>query len=380
MVIDDKNLKKKILALGEPMLREIYDDFSSNIQFLSELNSLAEFDLIVIAIDTETNVNNEANYSEIESSLGRVRSLNQSRTPVVLLSQVYPGFTRQFAGDFPLFYVVETLVFGDAIQRLEKLETLIVGVPAVETNHIRLPDEFLSVFSCKPIYMDYESGELSKIAINIILGFQILSSNLLATVAELTTASWSMVERAIRSDRRIGYHSYLKPEMGFLGGNIPRDFNVLLEILSYHQSEKELVFLKEALNYNRRLVEWVSLQASRYVDLGTARVIGLLGYTYKQGTHFDRNSLASQLIEIFGHGRILIHEPDDIDIFSPARQESSFEEFVQASDLVIVCRKDSRFDEMICYALSGKTVIDPFVNFKRSDFERNVNANYITRG
>ena len=47
---------------------------------------------------------------------------------MVILCQVYPGFTEQIKWNKEkLFYQVETLIFGNAIERALKPEQIIVG-------------------------------------------------------------------------------------------------------------------------------------------------------------------------------------------------------------------------------------------------------------
>src|SRR5262249_52641836 len=87
-----------------------------------------------------------------------------------VLCQVPPGFTRALPMPSDrLFYQVETLVFGRAVERATRPERYIVGCadPAK-----MLPEVFAAVlgaFGCPILPMRYESAELAKIAINCCL-------------------------------------------------------------------------------------------------------------------------------------------------------------------------------------------------------------------
>src|SRR5439155_14473072 len=127
---------------------------------------------------------------------------------VVLMSQVTPGFSRETAarlGRGPqLYYLVETLVFGDAVRRCLAPERFIVGCadPAVPVDG-RL-SSILERFGCPILPMRYESAELAKTAINLYLAGTVTLTNTMADVCEAIGADWSEVAPALRLDRRIG--------------------------------------------------------------------------------------------------------------------------------------------------------------------------------
>ena len=80
------------------------------------------------------------------------------------------GFTRGL--NYPpnrLFYQVETLVFGDAVNRALNPERYIIGQ---HFPHEELPVNYaalLGSFGCPILQMRFESAELAKIAINCCL-------------------------------------------------------------------------------------------------------------------------------------------------------------------------------------------------------------------
>ena len=73
------------------------------------------------------------------------------------------------------------------------------------------------------LVMRLESAELAKIAINFFLVSTVATTNTLAEICEAIGADWNEIAPALRLDRRIGPHAYLKPGLGIAGGNLERD-------------------------------------------------------------------------------------------------------------------------------------------------------------
>ena len=155
---------------------------------------------------------------------------------MVILSQVYPGFTRSINFDHSrLFYQVETLVLGKAVDRALMPERIIIGCEKSESNIQNLFLNYLKSFNCPIIKMKYESAELAKISINILLASSITATNMLAQVCEKISADWYEIIPALRLDKRIGKQAYLKPGLGISGGNIERDVCSIQTILKKNQ-------------------------------------------------------------------------------------------------------------------------------------------------
>src|SRR5262249_27970672 len=129
---------------------------------------------------------------------------------LVVLSQVPPGFTRSL----PLpparrYYQVETLVFGQVIDRAMKPERFIVGCDQPDQALDRRLATFLASFGCPILPMRYESAELAKISINMCLIASVSVANVMAEICETIGADWSEIVPALKLDRRIGPYSYL---------------------------------------------------------------------------------------------------------------------------------------------------------------------------
>jgi hypothetical protein len=104
--------------------------------------------------------------------------------PIVITSQVTPGFTRSF-NSLNIYHQAETLRIKDAKERAAHPEQLIVGcmhyqgidmLPAVYRN-------YLEAFNCPVMMVKYEDAEFAKIAINMMLAAQVDATNRLVVAA-----------------------------------------------------------------------------------------------------------------------------------------------------------------------------------------------------
>ena len=173
-----------------------------------------------------------------------------------MLCQVPPGFTRRLPLDpARLFYQVETLVFGRAVERATKPERFIVGCADPARP---LPEAYatlLGAFDCPILPMRYESAELAKIAINCCLVASVSVANTLADLSERIGADWHEIAPALRLDRRIGPYSYLAPGLGIAGGNLERDLATVLRLSEATGSEASVI--AAFINNSRSRRDWV---------------------------------------------------------------------------------------------------------------------------
>jgi UDPglucose 6-dehydrogenase len=106
--------------------------------------------------------------------LDRAFEVARADAVIVVLSQVPPSFTRrkQRPGRL-LYYQVETLIFGRAVERALQPERYIIGCA---DPSLPLPEAyrtFLEAHSCPILTMRYESAELAKISINMPRGISL---------------------------------------------------------------------------------------------------------------------------------------------------------------------------------------------------------------
>jgi len=177
-------------------------------------DEFAKCELAFITLDVPTEPDGTGHFEPVEALTREV--LEMTTGTVVLMSQVPPGFTRKF-NEPRLYYQVETLIYGRSFERAMQPERFIVGI----WNYKGVPDEkvdfatnylnYLQSFRCPLFVMSYESAELSKLAISRFLVAQVSTSVELDAVASRVGAKWEDVCKALKSDKRIGEHAYLRP-------------------------------------------------------------------------------------------------------------------------------------------------------------------------
>jgi UDPglucose 6-dehydrogenase len=280
---------------------------------------------------------------------------------------VPPGFTRGIRrAPERLYYQVETLVFGRAVERATEPERFIVGCADPSAP---LPPSYaalLGVFGCPVLPMRYESAELTKISINICLAASITVANTMAEVAERTGADWSEIVPALKLDRRIGPHAYLAPGLGIAGGNIERDLATVLRLSELVGGEASVV--AAYLRNSRHARDWALRVLHRDVLAANPDpVLAVLGLAYKENTHSTKNSPSLELLRHLHDFAVRLYDPvvPPGDAAHPrAIGAASALEAAEGADALLVMTPWPEFrtlaPQRLAAAMRGRTIIDPY--------------------
>jgi len=296
----DKLLVAKLesgeLPVVEPDLDALLAANLARIRFASDPDRLAACDVVYVAPDVSTDDHGASDLAVLDSLLTLVLERTRPQTVVVVLSQAPPGFTRarQRPGRL-LFYQVETLVFGRAVERATRPERFIVGAQDPATPLPQALTTFLEAFGCPILPMRFESAELTKISINCCLVASVTVANTLAELCERIGADWSEIAPALKLDRRIGLHSYLSPGLGLAGGNLERDLATVISFSETFGTEAGLI--KAFVANSRHRKDWALRTIhDQVLSRRPEARIGILGLAYKENTHSTKNSPALALI------------------------------------------------------------------------------------
>ena len=186
--------------------------------------------LIFVSEDAPTDENGKRDTRPITSLLHQAMG---HKAPIVISSQVYPGYCRLFEHAPGIVHMAETLRMKDAMQRAMYPEQFIVGVP--DPHEYVLPVEFmhyLYAHEARVLIMSYEEAEFAKISINMMLAAQVDATNRLSEGAAKVGAKWERVAEALRCDSRIGPHAYLTPGRWQDSRHLLRDHVTLEELLA----------------------------------------------------------------------------------------------------------------------------------------------------
>lgn len=197
-----------ICILGDSFAPEMFRK-AARYHGIPQTSDPSQADVVFVSQDTPTDEQGRRDLVYISEL---VRSVRTDGT-IVLTSQVPPGFTRSLG--IPIYHQSETLRIVDAFTRAIYPEQFIVGCANPENSLPPAYSEYLAAFghaySCPVHKMTYEEAEFSKIAINLTLASQVENTNRLADYARRHNINWETVCKALKSDKRIGPYSYLKP-------------------------------------------------------------------------------------------------------------------------------------------------------------------------
>ncbi len=303
--------------IEEPGFKELFATHRTRLHYTADAARLASCDLVFYALDIRTNDRNESDTGPLTKLIHDTAPALAAGATVVLLSQVSPGYTRQLVADLakcpeikthPFYYQVETLIFGAAVQRAIEPERYIVGSSDPNSPIPARLAEWHAAFKCPVLIMRFESAELAKIAINFFLVSTVSTTNTLAEVCEAIGADWNEIAPALRLDRRIGPHAYLKPGLGIAGGNLERDLVTVRTLAAKHGTDDGVVSAWQANSLRRR--DWALHRVQReLLDRRPNPLIAVWGIAYKQDTHSIKNSPSVELLRALHACRIQAHDP-----------------------------------------------------------------------
>jgi len=381
-----KNITQGNLQVSEPNLDYLIVKNRSRLHFTSNLSELNPCDLIYVAPDIPTDDKGISNLNPINSLLELIFQNVGMKSIIVIHSQVPPGFTRSHhAFNRTIFYQVETLIFGCAVDRATHPEPYIVGCsdPSAE-----LPDlyrKFLEAFSCPIIKMRYESAELAKISINMCLVASVSVANTLAELCENIGADWSEIVPALKLDKRIGKYSYLTPGLGIAGGNLERDLATVCSLADFYDSDARVVRAWIANSQHR--CEWAIRTLTREaLNKIEKPVIGILGLAYKNDTNSIKNSPSIALLQSLKPYVVRVFDPivSSEVVRNPLCFGATSElDACEGADALAIMTPWPQFGKLdpkdIALKLRGRTILDPFAVLNESSC-RDAGLNYYTLG
>jgi UDPglucose 6-dehydrogenase len=360
-------LKSGTLPIVEPGLPELLEQSKPLLAFTSNAGDLEACDVVYVAADVPTDGHGQSDLSGIRAIIDTITAALNRETILVILSQVPPGFTRTLAlSKERLYYQVETLIFGRAVERAMCPERLIVGCAAPKRPLPPAYATFLSAFSCPILQMKYESAELAKISVNCCLAASVTVANTLAELCERIGADWSDIVPALKLDKRIGAHAYLAPGLGLSGGNLERDLATVCRLADTCGTDAGAVRAWMTNSSHRR--DWALRTLHREVLAASPKaVIGVLGLAYKEHTHSIRNSPSLALIAQLTPWRLRVHDPV-VPASAVAHPDvtacGSALEAAQGVDALVVMTPWPAFGDLkadrLARSMAGHTILDPY--------------------
>ena len=297
------------LPIAEPDLPELLATNRARIAFTGEAADLTPCDVVYVALDVPTDDAGGSDLAGLDRLLELIVPALGPEATLVVLSQVPPGFTRaRLRPGLSLYYQVETLIFGRAMERALRPERFIVGCADPTQPLPPALQAYLGAFGCPILPMRLESAELSKIAINCCLVSSISVANTLAELCEGIGAVWGEIAPALKLDRRIGPHAYLSPGLGIAGGNLERDLATVIGLAQATGSDAGVVRAWLANSRHRR--DWAARTIKRVLlDKSPEATVAVWGLAYKESTNSVKNSPSLATLRQLTDTRLVLHDP-----------------------------------------------------------------------
>ncbi len=361
------------LHVQEPQLNSLLAQHLARLLFIASPECLAECDIVYLSLDIPSDENGTSDLAPVQSMIDKATSKMRADAILVVLCQVPPGFTRSLVwSESQLYYQVETLIFGRAVERALNPERFILGCARpLEPVSPRLLC-YLEAFSCPILPMSYESAELAKISINMFLVASVTTANTLAELCEQVGADWAEIAPSLQLDKRIGKNAYLNPGLGIAGGNLERDLATVIGYASLHGTNASVVSAWVA--HSNYCKNWAFRKLNALVLSQTQDAkIALLGLTYKEETHSTKNSAALALL-----GRISARNITAFDPF--AASDAAGPDVIRAqtplgaiegADVLLIMTPWPQFKdisgEQLLGSMVGRVIIDPYRMLDRAD-------------
>ena len=379
------NLKKWKMDIREPLINEVLFKHKNLLKFTAISKDLSACDLIYVSLDIKTDETGKSDLNELEKLLEVVRKNINKKAITVILSQVPPGFTSKYLEKFnSIYYQVETLIFGEGFNRAMYPERFILGCKNPNEPIEEPFNLFLKSFNCPILKMNYESAELSKISINLVLISNISIANKLAEICENLGASWNEIIPALRLDKRIGKYSYINAQLGISGGNLERDIASTIRILKNFNLNTH--FMESYIQISNERKNWVHkvLKEKVFVKIKNPK-IGIIGLSYKPNTNSIKNAPSLKLLGKLKGENLIAYDPivNIDDIANWCKKANTLEETYLKSDVIIILTPLEELKKVGFKSFTSSTRLKYFIdplNIYINEYTNSHNLKYYSIG
>lgn len=269
-----------------------------------------------VTFDTPVNEDDEADTQYVIDRVLEVLPLLEEDSVVLVSSQLPVGSCARLAQAWErmaqgrrLGFACspENLRLGGAIEAFRNPERVVVGLRS-EKDRSALAALFAPI-TTRLLWMSAESAEMTKHALNAFLATCATFANEVAVLCESTGADAKDVERALKSEGRIGPRAYLAPGAAIAGGTLLRDIGFLARIAEQASAATPLLAAVKPSNAHHQSWPRRKLEAALLRLAG--KTIAVWGLTYKPGTDTLRRSAAVELCRwLLERGAIVrAHDP-----------------------------------------------------------------------
>jgi UDPglucose 6-dehydrogenase len=307
-------LNRGIPPLFEPGLAEMMERHlnSGRLRYSTDLaDGATRASYVIVAFDTPVDDQDNPDLSPVKQTFEEMGPVLEEDATVIVSSQVPVGTSELLAGRlrsvapelrFGMACVPENLRLGQAIERFLRPDLIVLGADNEQT--MAKVETLISPLPGVRVRVDLRTAEMIKHAINAYLATCISFGNELANLCDEVGVDALQVARALKLESRVSPKAPLNPGLGFAGGTLARDMNVLTRLA--HQYRYPAPFFNGVLALNRLQNSTVVHRLEKLLGSLRSKTIGVLGLTYKPGTSTLRRSAAIEIIrDIVARGGIV---------------------------------------------------------------------------
>ncbi len=260
----------------------------------SDAAAIREAEFVFIAYDTPVRDDDTSDLGTIRAAIEQIGPHLRADAVVIVSAQLPVGEARRLrqrlralAPTAELVYSPENLRLGEAIACYLQPGHVVIGAESSLAGD--RVEALFAPMGARIFRMNLPSAELTKHCINSFLATSVTMANQWADIASAVGADFGDVANVLRADPRIGQRAYISPGIGFSGGTLGRDLQVLGEV-SRDALQGGAPLFSQVWEYNQGRVGVVARRAAELLGGVTGRRITLLGMTYKPGTSTLRRS------------------------------------------------------------------------------------------
>jgi len=307
------------LPVDEPGLAELTEACcaSGRLCFLSDpAEAISTAEIVWVTFDTPVDDDDRADVAYVLDATHRLLEAATPGTLVVISAQLPVGSVAELearcagtrgSADLSFASAPENLRLGRALASFREPERVVVGTRgAADRDRMAA---LIAPFCANIEWMSVESAEMTKHALNSFLATSVAFINEVSVICEEVGADAAEVARGLKSERRVGPHSYLSPGDAFAGGTLARDVAFLRERAARNGLPACLLAGVQQSNDNHK--SWSRRMLSNLLGDLQDRRVAVWGLTYKPGTDTLRRSGAIGLCSwLVKHGAtVQAHDP-----------------------------------------------------------------------
>ena len=327
---------------------------SGRLRYTTDFAALRPLSLVFLAIDTPiTDIG--VDLTPIFEATRSIASAMKRPWVLAVTSQVPIGTCEQLEAEAraagPKCDVVcnpEFLRLGGAMELFRKADRVIIG--SESRKAAQKVEKVFAPFKRPVLTMSLREAEITKHATNAYVANSVSFIGEIAQICDEYGADAMPVSKALKLDRRVGRFAYVRPGLGFNGGTVKRDVQVLVALAG--RVERKAPMLEAILAVNDRQNGQILERLREVLGKTKGRTVALLGLTYKAQTSTLRHSLTLKIARQMKKAGLVLKAYDPI---IPTDSEiagkgialyGSLEEVVRDADAAVIMVDKPEFKNM----------------------------------